>query len=68
MKIRLKLSFGQKSKELEPAKHSPTTAETQDSAHLIVLGTRNGNKICGQMITTLSESKPDKSKIKALNF
>ena len=62
MKIRLKLSFGQKCKELEPAKHNPTTAETQDSAHLIVLATRNGNKICGQMITTLSESKPDKIK------
>lgn len=62
MNIPLQLSFDQKCKELEPATHSPTTAETQDSAHLIVLGTRNGNKICGQMITTLSESKPDKIK------
>ena len=47
-----------------PAKHSPTTEETQDCVHPESETGGCGHKICDQMTATPSESKPAKNKNK----
>ena len=46
-----------------PAKHSPTTEETQGCVHPVAEGEGRGREIYDQMTATPSESKPTKTKI-----